>query len=217
MNEFADLYQWIATGIMRDPAILVLLFAGICIAAFILVMVRHAKARSTEDSLASMRVEAEHFFSDLANRKRLPIVSVDIVLKEGEVGILQEPSTLMETRAFRVYGGGGTRIRGIYIGGGASESHQRLRQIDSGKLTLTNQRLVFDGDNENRSVKLSDVLSAKAWQDAIEVSTSKRQKSQIYTVQNPLIWAEMIQNLASGKIEIPVGARVEEIPNAKDF
>lgn len=37
---------------------------------------------------------------------KLPVVSVDIVLKQGEVGILQEPSILYEKRAYRIYGGG---------------------------------------------------------------------------------------------------------------
>jgi hypothetical protein len=129
--------------------------------------------------------EAHNFFKDMAERKKLPVAQVAVVLKKGETALLQEPSVLLETRAYRVYGGAGTRVQGIYLGGGASESHQRLREIDAGTLALTNQRLIFDGGHENRSVNLPDVISANAWSDAIEISSSRRQKSQIYTVQNP--------------------------------
>jgi hypothetical protein len=72
--------------------------------------------------------------------------------------LLQEQSALHETRAYRVSGGGGTRIGRIYVGGGMSESHQRLRAIDSGTLVLTNQRLVFDGASESRTIKLDDYV-----------------------------------------------------------
>ena len=59
---------------------------------------------------------------------------------------------LHETRAYRVYGGAGTRVGRIYVGGGASESHQRLGRLIPGILVLTNQRLIFDGGHETRSV-----------------------------------------------------------------
>ena len=98
------------------------------------------------------------------------------------------------------HGGGGTRIRGIYIGGGASESHQRLREIDSGTLILTTDRLIFDEGLENRTLKAKDVVSAETWSDAVEVSSSRRQKSQVYTVGNPVIWSRMITAVASGAI-----------------
>ena len=117
---------------------------------------------------------------------------------------------LHETRAYRVYGGAGTRVGRIYVGGGASESHQRLREIDSGILVLTNQRLIFDGGHETRSVNLPDVISANAWSDAIEISSSRRQKNQICTVQNPIIWAQMIQMLASGKVEVTANHELPE-------
>jgi Bacterial protein of unknown function (DUF853) len=156
------------------------------------------------------RDEAYRFFVDIEQEKKLPVTEVDVVLKDGEVGVFQEPSVLLETRAYRVYGGAGTRIGRIYVGGGASESHQRLREIDSGILVLTNKRSIFDGGHESRSVNLQDIISAKAWSDAIEISSSRRQKSQIYTVKNPILWAEMIQMLASGKLEVAANRTLTE-------
>ena len=87
----------------------------------------------------------------------------------------------------------------MYVGGGLSESHQRVREIDQGTLTLTTARLVFDGGLENRNVALSKVLSVSPWADAIEISTERRAKSQIYRVENPLIWRAAIKALAAGE------------------
>ena len=179
-------------------AFLILLVIGVCI----YIAIRILNANAAKEALRVKRLEADAFLNNLAETKTLPEISVSIVLKKGETGILQEQSNLFETRAQRLYGGAGTRIEKIYVGGGASESVQRLRQIDSGTLVLTNQRLVFDGGSQNRATNLGDILSASAWQDAIEISSSRRQKSQVYSVSNPIIWASMIQNLAKGIISV---------------
>jgi hypothetical protein len=152
------------------------------------------KDKERQRQIAIMQAEAEAFFKG-------PIESMDvpIILRENESGILHENSTLFETRAYRVTGGGGTRVGGIYVGGAVSESHQRLREIDHGALILTTQRLVFDGGRENRAANLKDILSVSQWADAIEVSHSRRQKSMILTVNNPIIWATLIQRMARSK------------------
>lgn len=157
-----------------------------------------------KDRVQNMNNEAQLFFTSLAQSGRLPAATVDIVLKSGEIGLFQEPSVLYESRAYRVFGGAGTRVAGIYIGGGASESQQRLKEIDSGTIVLTNQRLVFDGQTQNRVLNLKDVISATPWLDAIEVGCSRRQKSQVYKVKNPLIWAPLIKMLGGG--DFPVSA-----------
>lgn len=159
----------------------------------------------SSDRVKRMADDAKIFFASLENRTQLPTTAVNIVLKSGEFGIFQEPSILYESRSYRVFGGGGTNVAGIFIGGGASEAHQRLKEIDSGKIVLTNQRLVFDGQMENRVLNLKDVVSATPWTDAIEVGSSRKEKNQIYTVGNPLIWGPMIQMLAGGKLPVATG------------
>jgi hypothetical protein len=175
-----------------------------------------ADEQRREERLAAIRREANHFFDRLTATGTVPDVAVNIVLQKGEIALLREDaSRLLETRAYRVYGGGGTRIRGIYVGGGASESHQRLREIDSGTLILTTDRLIFDGGLENRTLKAKDVVSAEPWSDAVEVSSSRRQKSQVYAVGNPLIWSRMITAVASGEIRTRTEARREPLPEAE--
>jgi hypothetical protein len=175
------------------------------VCAIVLISIGIYKWQSAEAAkltLQTKRNEADIFLQKLVKTNTLPEIAVNVVLKKGEKGIFQEQSKLLETRAVRVSAGAGTRIGRIYIGGSRSESHQQYREIDVGTLILTNHRLIFDGSSQNRTTNLMDVMSASAWQDAIEVSSTKRQKSQVYTVTNPLIWASIIQNLASGSIGI---------------
>lgn len=202
----SDAYAAKKTGAMDPEVGFILLIIIIAVAAIGLVVSgigSSQRKREAEEHLKRASEEAKQFFLDLGTRKKLTVMGpgeVSIVLKEGELAVFQEPSRFYETRSYRLYGGGGTRIKGVYVGGGASESHQRLREIDTGTLVLTNQRLIFDGSMENRALNLKDIISASAWTDAIEVSSSRRQKSQVYTIRNPIIWAQMIKMLAGGQI-----------------
>src|SRR5215510_1532346 len=196
---------------MNEPYVGFGVLLAIAVIVWIIVAVNsRAVKKDIEERQKRNRDEAYRFFLEIEEQKKHPITQVDVVLKEGEVGVLQAPSVLLETRAYRIYGGAGTRVGRIYLSGGASESHQRLREIDSGILVLTNKRLIFDGGHENRSIRLQDVISANAWSDAVEISSSRRQKSQIHTVQNPILWAEMIQMLASGKLEVAANRALTE-------
>ena len=163
-----------------------------------LVCSHHAEAR--RQRLQDLADEADEFIRVV--RRGLQPIASRLILKGGEHAVLEEESALMETRAYRVYGGGGTRIGRVYVGGGASESQQRLKHIDDGTLTLTTKRLIFDGSQENRNVNLSHVLSVSLWADAIEISTERRAKSQVYRVENPLIWKASIEALATGKFSV---------------
>jgi hypothetical protein len=66
---------------------------------------------------------------------------------------------------------------------------------------------------------LNDIIWASPLEDAIEVSFSRNQKSQIYIVRNPLIWTKTIQMFASGKIPVEQWeARVAPlVSNGRDF
>jgi len=131
-----------------------------------------------------------------------------LVLRENEVALLHRATSLMEAKATRFYGGMGTRIKGIYVGGGASRPVDTLSQIDSGTLTLTSQRLVFDGQMQNRTAEVQQIVSLKPYADAIEVASSKRQKSQVYLVDNPILWQTAIKLVTAGGFTV----RKKEVP-----
>ena len=115
------------------------------------------------------------------------------------------PSKLIEARATRVHSGGGVRVmKGVYIGAGQSSSVQGLKKIDSGTLTLTTKRLVFTGSMESRVVSIKDIVSVEPLPDAIEVSTGKRAKRQIYSVHNPVIWTTLVRTVAKGGLSAAV-------------
>lgn len=174
-----------------------LAFAGLVFVIVIIIwLLNQRRSEARKKYFETIRQEAEAWAARA--RRGLPAISTRLILKNDEHALLEEVSALMETRAYRVYGGAGTRIGRIYVGGGASESQQRLKLIDEGTLTLTTKRLIFDGSHENRIVQLSQVLSVSPWSDAIEVSTQRRAKSQVYRVENPLIWMAAIQTVAAG-------------------
>jgi hypothetical protein len=160
-----------------------------------------------------MHAEAEQFLANWQKHGRLPVCDSPIILEDGEVAVLSEPSNLMESRATRYYAGLGTRVGGIYVGGGQSQNVQSLKQIDSGSLTLTTRRLVFTGSLETRVVKLDDLVSVEQYADAVEIATSRRMKRQVQTVRNPLTWAAMTESLARCKPdEISAMEQVQQQP-----
>lgn len=145
-----------------------------------------------------IRKEAKSFLREMKARRKRPIVPTNVVLMEGEVGVLQEPSMLYEPYRFDDRGGSG--------------SDQCLRRIDSGRIILTNRRLIFDGQWKDRMVNLSEIKSARPLEEAVEVRFSKNQNSQIYLVRNPIIWAKTIPMLASGKISMRQGTAERSVP-----
>jgi len=151
-----------------------------------------------------LNAEAKEFFDKLVTTGKISAPDTPLVLGADEAALLHEPSKLIEARATRVYSGGGVRVKGIYIGGGESSSVQGLKQLDSGTLTLTTKRLVFTGSMESRVVSIKDIVSVEPLPDAIEVSTGKRAKRQIYSVHNPVIWTTLVRTVAKGGLSAAV-------------
>jgi hypothetical protein len=121
-----------------------------------------------------------------------------MILKSDENAFYSASSALHETRAVRHYEAGhaGFRVaKGVYIGGtkGRSTSTQEWNKIDTGVLTVTNRRLVFDGVSEDRTVLLDKIVSVESDASSIQVSVDDRQKSMIFEASNPLILAAIIR------------------------
>lgn len=99
-------------------------------------------------------VDMEFWMTQLKEGNIPPVrmgVEAPIILKKKEEIQLALPNvSLLEPRAVRTgaYGGPSFRVaKGVYfrVGGVRSESHEELRNIDQGTLTLTNKRVVFSG------------------------------------------------------------------------
>jgi hypothetical protein len=159
-------------GMPAELVLFLIFVAGVFVVWLIAQAYKSQQAKDEKERLDQIHRDAEAWAARMDSQGLTPI-STRLVLKDGEYALLEEDSVLFESRAYRVYGGGGTRIGRVYVGGGVSESQQRLKQIDSGTLTLTTKRLVFDGTHENRTLPMSQLLSVRPSPDAIEVSSER--------------------------------------------
>ena len=114
-------------------------------------------------------------------------VEPSIILKKNEEIQLALPNvTLLEQRAVRTGGYGGPSFRvakGVYfrVGGFQSESHDELRNIDQGTLTLTNKRLVFSGNKRMINIDLRKIVSIEPYSDGIGLKREGKEKIQYFT------------------------------------
>jgi hypothetical protein len=164
----------------------------------ILIIWAVASSARTKKQAGILMSQARAYMDDVQRRRALPQVGTTIMLKPGENAFYYESCQLYETRAVRHFESGhaGFRIaKGVYVGGtkGRSTSTQEWTQIDSGRLTITSKRLVFDGGRENRTVPLQKIIGVENNNSAMEVSVEGRQKSMIFTSSNPLILSAVIR------------------------
>ncbi len=70
---------------------------------------------------------------------------------------------------------------------------QQLTRIDSGTLTITDQRFIFDGRDTDRKFELSEIISVDATLDGLEVSSKTQEQNMILKADNPFLLAEIIR------------------------
>jgi hypothetical protein len=146
---------------------------------------RRRREREQREGRAHMFAEARAFAAGVQQRRALPTVATNIILKSGEVAFYSAPSVLYETRAVGRHQLDSAGVR--------STSTQQCRQIDTGRLTVTSKRLIFDGPGTDRILQLSKLVSVESDLTAVEVSAQGRQKSMFLTAANPLILALIIR------------------------
>lgn len=111
---------------------------------------------------------------------------VPIILKKKEELQLALPNvSLLEPRAVRTGGYGGPSFRvakGVYfrVGGFRAESHEELRNIDQGTLTLTNKRLVFSGTKRTINIDLKKIISVEPYSDGIALRREGKEKTHYF-------------------------------------
>jgi len=143
-----------------EPAVVFAI--GVLLAALVFAAIYASKKSKTVSpaKLAQLQSEAKEFIDKVVATGKITVPDgIPVVLGTDEAALLHEPSKLIEARATRVYAGAGTRVKGIYVGGGESRSVQSLKVLDSGTLTLTTKRPVFTGSMESRVVNVKDVVS----------------------------------------------------------
>jgi len=134
-------------------------------------------------------VDLEYWLTRLKEGKSKLQMAIDspIILKKGEeLQLVLHNVSLLEPRSIRTGGYGGPSIRvakGVYfrVGGFQAESHEELRNIDQGTLTLTNKRLVFTGSKRTINIDLGKIISIEPYSDAIAIRRSGKQKTEYFT------------------------------------
>jgi len=131
-------------------------------------------------------VDMESWLTRLRNGEvdfRMDIES-PIILKKNEELIFSFPNiALWEPRSVRRGGSTGTSFRvakgvSFRVGGFQAESHEELRNIDHGPLTLTSKRLVFSGAKRTVNIPISKIISIDPFRDAISIRREGKEKTQ---------------------------------------
>ena len=180
-----------------DPIVYAII-GGVFLALFAIVGIINAIAEGMRKKSLELRANLmyarykEWLSAIQQNGGTIPTVELPIMLKDGEEGLYQDSAQMLETRSIRTARHGGAAVRvakGVTIGQGRtrSESHEEWRQIATGYLYITSQRLIFDGDMQSRNIKLSDIVSVNYDANNIQIATSKRQKTMIFTSVNGYI------------------------------
>lgn len=113
-----------------------------------------------------------------------------VILKKDEEHIMSVPGMkLKEPRSVRRSSGGygGPRIRiakGITISAGtfgaSSESHEEIRDIDSGTFTLTSRRIIFSGSKKTINIDLLKIISIDPYSDGIAINRENKGKKEYF-------------------------------------
>ena len=134
-----------------------------------------------------------------ANGGFIPL-AVDIALRADEAVFFKSFSCLYEVRAIRVTNHVGAHYRvtqriGVGSARSVSESHDEWRPISTGTLYITNQSVLFVGDQQSRMVEIKKIVSVKNTDSIIEVVSDNRVKSMRFTVSNGLIAKVLLDHL----------------------
>jgi hypothetical protein len=148
-----------------------LVIIGIVIVVWIIVK-RHGKTQ-TDNNLT----ELCDYFDSVNATRAFPTVGLNTVTaKKGEFGLINERATLYEMRTHRQSVGMSVRVaKGVYVGKRAYVSKEHLDRTSVGTLKLTNQRLLFVGE-QTIIVQLGNIISAQAGGDHLQIHSKKRQR-----------------------------------------
>lgn len=145
------------------------------------------------------------YFALADKSKTLPTVPTTVTLQHHEAAVYCALSSLFETRADRQHESrfAGVRVApGLWVGGsrGRSVTTHEWSRIDSGTLTVTNQRVVFDGRREPQTIPLKRIVSVACLRDSVELAIDGRRKNMVFDAANPLILATLIHLCSEGHV-----------------
>jgi hypothetical protein len=133
----------------------------------------------------------------------LPTVSTTAQLKYNERAFYCAPTALYETLTVQYYGADVFCCEiapGMWVGGFQdwSYSREQLTKLDSGTLTITSQRLIFDGAEVALAIPLQRIVSVQPFHDSVDIAFGSGDVNLIFKALNPLILASVIRLSCGG-------------------
>jgi hypothetical protein len=156
-------------------------------------------------AISSLGFDAPAAEADLLSNGLRPI-QTSLVLKRDEVAALETEARLCRYRTRTQYVGGSQGIS-IPLGHGfryrisgfksTPVQVESLNTVDSGKLIVTNQRLVFLGAKRDVSTPISKLLQIEGFSNALGIGREGKETRDIYVVSNPAYVALYLQWVVS--------------------
>jgi hypothetical protein len=184
----------------NSPWMMISAVIGILVVALIAASI--VQAKEAEKRKQRRLADTRQFHDEIKIRRSLPVVPTSLLLNQGEVAFFSVATPLLETRAVRQSQSGHVGVRaakGVYAGTskGTSSSTEEWKVIDQGQLVVTNQRIVFQGGNTNRSFKAPNVISfdydLAEPKGVVILAVENRSKNMAFQVPNPAILSAIVQ------------------------
>jgi len=124
----------------------------------------------------------------------LPVVPTNMILQKGEICHWIVPAKLCEERVIsRHYEGGYSGVsfriaRGISFRTGGFRGHPVVErgvvEVDSGNLTITNKRTIFNGVNKTAVFPYKKVIDIQLFRDAFQITKEGKTKAEFFKVDD---------------------------------
>ena len=124
-----------------------------------------------------------------------------LLLKKGEFAIFTDTGVrYCQEKTKTTYYGGSVRVRvckGVSVGGGRGVPvrEEYIATLDTGRLTLTNKRLIFSGERKSTTIQLSKLAAIDRYRDAIDLTKENAVKKTMFVNIDGNLYADVIEQL----------------------
>lgn len=133
-----------------------------------------------KDAKKSRAVEVRQLVEDCLSRGVLPVAKCPLLLQKDEQCHFLARGAWCEMRTAKSGSYSGVSfsvpiVRGVRyrVGSYSHDTRRELKEIDTGTLYLTNQRLIFNGEQRNAELALTKLVQVRVGSDAIAFERSK--------------------------------------------
>jgi hypothetical protein len=173
---------------------IVLLILGIY---FLYIAITKIISINKRNNIKNIEKNLEESIKGLIKNSMLPLEkNPSIYLKDNEYQIYNCESILYEERTSRYWQGLSLRVfKGFYYRFGKSMGFSEIRKLDTGKLIITTERIVFLGTINTKEVYLNKIISIKQNISRVTINCEGRIRSLIFLPLTPNVVYLLIDTL----------------------